>query len=292
MGGSGQFRGPHDPLNYALQESDNHPFGPQTNFLIAEELRFLHAEVASGGSLVRNQFGNGQVGCLDVATRTKHYKLPGADNPPSIDDYDVVEFAGGTRLDPLPSFFGVPDQANSRCERTDTNCDTFYHNASTDETIVCHVSGGSLPTWTEMQGCLNLPYEDDVNYNFTTLPNFMVPCLEGMNSGDPFSLPGEMAGASWHSPHGRTHAFTGGTSGESPASPNDPIFFGIHAMIDYLWFQNQLSNDFMDPWFEGHPELLDMELPFFGVKVRETLDAVGHYGFAYDTHCSEMAAVV
>merc|ERR1712232_275455 len=85
MGGSGQFRGPHDPLNYALQDSDNHPFGPQSNWNIAEELRFLHAEIASVGALVRSQRGNGQMGCLDVATRTKHYKLPGADNPPSID---------------------------------------------------------------------------------------------------------------------------------------------------------------------------------------------------------------
>merc|ERR1712100_503576 len=195
-----------------------------------------------------------------MATRTKHYKRPGADNPPELDEYDIVQFAGGTRLEPQPDFWGAPDPANERCERADSNCDKYCHNSSTGESIVCRVYGGSLPTWKEMIGRLPLPYEDETDYNFSTLPNFLVPCLEGMNTQDPFSIPGEMAGASWHSPHGRTHAFTGGTSGESPASPNDPIFFGIHAMIDYLWYQHQVGNDFQDPWFARHPELLDLEL--------------------------------
>jgi hypothetical protein len=285
MGGSGRFRAPHHPQNYALEPKNHHPFGPQTGWVIREDLQFLHAEKASGGSLVRNHYGNGQLGCLDAETRSKHFKLAGADNPPNIDSYDVVQFAGGTRLDPLPDFYGTPDPANIRCDREDINCEKYFTSMSTNETIICHNYGGKLPTWQEMRGCELLPFEDDVNYNFSTLPKFMSACLEGMNSADPFSLPGELVGASWHSPHGKTHAYTGGTSGESPASPNDPIFFGIHATIDYLWFQSQLRNDFMDPWFQKHPEMLDMQLPFLGTKIRDAVEAVRHYGFAYDFNC-------
>merc|ERR1711998_789894 len=112
MGGSGKFRGPHDPLNYALEPNDSHPFGPQTGWHVREDLRYIHAEIESGGSMVRNHYGNGQMGCLDVATRTKHFKLPGADNPESIDSYDIIQFAGGSRLDPLPDFYGKPDASN------------------------------------------------------------------------------------------------------------------------------------------------------------------------------------
>lgn len=296
MGGYGQYLGENNELNYALKPesiylADKHPFGPSTGWEIREDLRFIHAEKASGGALVRSKFGNGQMGCLDMETRSKHYKLAGADNPPTIDTYDVVKFAGGTRLEPQPDFYGTPDPANSRCERTDSSCDKYYHNHTTGESIVCRVYGGSLPTWKEMQACLSLPFEDDVNYNFTTLPNFLVPCLEGMNSKDEFSLPGEMAGASWHSPHGKTHAFTGGTSGESPASANDPIFFGIHRIMDYLWYQNQVVNGFQDDWFDKHPELLEVQLPFWGTKVRDTLDPV-LYGYSYDTFCPNQQIMV
>jgi len=141
MGGRGQFLGENNELNYALTEADNHPFGPSTGWVIREDLRFIHAEKASGGALVRSKFGNGNMGCLDTEARSKHYKLASADNPPTIDTYDVVKFAGGTRLEPQPDFYGTPDPANSRCERTDSSCDKYYHNHTTGESIVCRVYG-------------------------------------------------------------------------------------------------------------------------------------------------------
>jgi len=73
-----------------------------------------------------------------------------------------------------------------------------------------------------------------------------------MNSQDEFSVAGEMAGASWHSPHGKTHAFTG-----------DPIFFGLHRIMDYLRYQNQVVNGFQDDWFDKRPELREVQLPFW-----------------------------
>lgn len=86
--------------------------------------------------------------------------------------------------------------------------------------------------------------------------------------------------------HNRVHLWLGGSS-SIDLSPNDPIFYLLHANIDRIWaeweMQNGLSYLPISGPREGH-RLFDPMFPFFDPVVRP-VDVLDHHllGYRYDT---------
>merc|ERR1711998_549522 len=191
--------------------------------------------------------------------------------------------------------FLTPSRANRNCSWTDLDCIREYHGNGTR--LSCKHFAVRLPIKADQDRCLDalLPYTwDHLGHNesdpwatsndyYAPIKHNFRPCLEGINSSDPYARGFERLGASLQPPHGATHTFRGGTLA-TPTSPNDPVFFHLHWNIHRLWahYRNRSSNK----WFlEGPGKAhLDEELPGFeGVTVRDTLDYKGRYGYTFDS---------
>jgi hypothetical protein len=104
----------------------------------------------------------------------------------------------------------------------------------------CHSYAQKLPTRAYEDECVRTwrPYSV-APHNFSVTPDRdWRACMEGMEPSDHYSSAIEgLAGASLRR-HGQAHTWMGG-SVATPTSPNDPIFFMIHANVDRLFTRYQ-----------------------------------------------------
>jgi hypothetical protein len=130
----------------------------------------------------------------------------------------------------------------------------------------------SLPTADEDTTALALPHYDvypyDTGADITqSFRNYMA----GWN--DPSSEPQR---------HNRVHNWVGGSM-LTDSSPNDPVFWLVHANLDRIWAKWQASNTDDYP-SSGAPsgENLDDQMDFFSVTPKDVLNH-SSLGYTYDT---------
>ena len=118
-----------------------------------------------------------------------------------------------------------------------------------------------------------------------TIPNYDVPPYD---SGSDITQSFRNFMAGWNSPtneperHNRVHNWVGGSM-LTEASPNDPVFWLVHANLDRIWANWETQHGYLYPENgAADGENLYDQMPYFGVTPASVLN---HYdlGYRYDT---------
>lgn len=120
--------------------------------------------------------------------------------------------------------------------------------------------------------CLLREYEPDNFPNYYS-PQSLVRVMLGDSNYDSFRELIEMV------PHAIPHTTLGGRRGDMAGmnSPNDPIFFVHHSMVDYIWWLWQGLSPGQATAYRGDPEQV---LRPFGLKVKDVQN-IGRYCVTY-----------
>jgi tyrosinase len=118
-----------------------------------------------------------------------------------------------------------------------------------------------------------------------TIPNYDVPPYD---TGSPITESFRNFMAGWNSPtieperHNRVHNWVGGSM-LTEASPNDPVFWLVHANLDRIWADWEAQHGYLYPESgAAEGENLYDNMPYVGVTPASVLN---HYdlGYQYDT---------
>lgn len=116
--------------------------------------------------------------------------------------------------------------------------------------------------------CLLRDYDPDNFANYYS-PQSLVQVLRSQSAYNSFRELIEMV------PHALPHTTLGGRGGDMAGmnSPNDPIFFLHHGMVDYIWWLWQGRSSTHATAYEGDPEQVVQP---FGIKIKEVLSSGRH----------------